>query len=228
MRRQHERRPLSGGEGWGFLRLLGAALTCVALSAAPALAQWQIDAYLGAPFFRGEDIDLRADEPFSIVLFGDLDDSGEVAGGARVGYWHSFDPPIDLGLALDASGVFGKLGNADHNFVPISVLLMARLRMLPSEEFPGGRVQPYVGVGPSAVWSELDLGLFNDTQVDVGADVRGGVRLGLIGGLGIFSEYRYTWFSPDYTDEMFGFDSKARLSLDSSTHHLNMGFSWGF
>jgi len=196
--------------------------------AAPALAQWQVDAYLGAPFFRGEDIRVHGDDGSAVQLFGDIDDSGEVAGGTRVGYWWSLDAPLDLGLAVDASGVFGELGNADHNFVPVTALIMARLRLVASEEFPGGRLQPYVGAGPSVVWSELDLGLFEDSQVDIGADVRGGVRFGLIGGLGIFGEYRYTYFAPEYEDDLFGLDASARVSLDSSTHHMNFGFSWAF
>jgi hypothetical protein len=198
------------------------------LAAAPAFAQWQIDAYLGAPLFRSEDITVEADDPYTVILFGDLEDEGEVTAGARVGYFWNLSVPLDLGVALDASGVFGKLGNADHNFVPVSALMMARLRMLPSEEFPGGRLHPYVGVGPSAVWSNIDLGLMDDTAFDIGADVRGGVRYGLIGGLGIFGEYRYTWFEPHYEEDVSGLDSYAEVDLTSSVHHLNFGFSWGF
>lgn len=218
--------PFGGDRGSVRRALLAFALTL--FSAVPAFAQWQIDAYLGAPFFRSEDIDLSADDPYTIVLFGDLDDEGEVAGGARVGYWWSLPAPIDLGIAVDASGVFGKLGNADHNFVPVSALLMGRMRLMESEEFPGGRLQPYLGVGPSVVWSEIDLGLIQDNAVDVGADVRGGVRFGLVDGLGIFGEYRYTYFEPSYKNEVFGLDSVAHLDLVSSVHHLNFGFSYGF
>ena len=227
--RQHDvvpKFPAHGGHG--SLRRALVAFALVFLTAAPALAQWQIDAYLGAPLFRSEDIELSADEPYTLTAFGDLDDEGEIVGGARVGYWWNLPAPIDLGLAVDASGVFGQIGNADHNFVPVTALLMARLRMLPSEEFPGGQLQPYIGAGPSMVWSEIDLGMIDDDTVDIGADVRGGLRYGLIAGLGIFGEYRYTFFEPSYDSEVLGFDSVAQLDLKSSVHHLNFGLSWGF
>lgn len=205
-----------------------AAFAVSLLFVSPAFAQWQVDAYLGAPFFRSEDISVRSDDPPVVASFGDLDDEGEVAGGLRFGYWWNLPAPVDLGLAVDASGVFGKLGNADHNFVPVSALLMARLRMMPSDEFPGGRLKPYLGVGPSVVWSQVDVGLFEDDDVTIGGDVRGGVNFGLIDGLGIFGEYRYTYFEPEFEDGVFGFDSVANVDLKSSVHHLNFGFSWGF
>jgi len=198
------------------------------LAASSASAQWQVDAYLGAPFFRGEDISIVGESAVPIAVFGSPRDSGEVAAGIRVGHWWSLPDPIDVGLALDGSGVFGELGNADFNFTPITALLMARLRMLPSEEFPGGRLQPYIGAGPSLIWSQLDLGLFSDNRFDLGGDARGGVRYGLCGGLGIFGEYRYTFFTPRYSDDFFGVDSRVDVKLDSSVHHLNFGFSWGF
>lgn len=228
MRDRHEvlKVPRTGGDGSVRRALLAFAVAL--LCAAPAFAQWQIDAYLGAPLFRSSDIELEADDPYTIVLFGDLDDEGEVAAGVRAGYFWNLAIPVDLGVAVDASGVFGKLGNADHNFVPVTALVMARLRMLPSEEFPGGRLQPYVGAGPSAVWSMVDMGLMDDTAFDIGADVRGGVRYGLIGGLGIFGEYRYTYFEPHFEEDVFTLDSYAELDLKSSVHHLNFGFSWGF
>lgn len=205
---------------------LGAA--AVWLSAAVANAQWQVDAYLGAPFFRGEDISISGDTPAAVDLLGSPSDGGDVAAGIRVGYWWALPVPLDFGLALDGSGVLGDLGKADFNFVPLTALLMARLRLLESEQFPSGRLQPYIAAGPSLVWSEIDIGLFSEDRWDLGGDGRAGLRVGLIGGLGVFGEYRYTYFTPTYSGPIFGLNSNARVSLDSSTHHANFGFSYEF
>lgn len=213
----------------GYRRCVAAAFAAaIALSASVVHAQWQVDAYLGAPFFRGENVAVLGENPVPVRLFGSARDSGEVAAGLRVGYWWSLPAPIDFGVALDGSGVFGEFGNADFNFVPLSALLMARLRLMPSDAFPGGRLQPYIGAGPSLAWSNLDLGLFSDDRWDFGGDGRVGVRFGLIEQLGVFGEYRYTYFTPRYRDELFGLDTRARVHIDSIVHHANFGFSYAF
>lgn len=203
------------------------ALSLVAW-ALPAAAQWQIDFYMGAPFYRSEDIEVVGESATAPIIFGDLDDSGELAVGGRGGYWFEIAGPIDIGTFVDASAVFGEVGHADFDFVPVSGLLLARMRLMESEQFPQGRLQPYLGGGPSVVWSTVDVGLWDDTQVDIGGDVRAGLNFVLVDGLGIFGEYRYTYFEPSYDSSIDGLDESAKFDLKSSTHHLNFGLSWGF
>lgn len=214
---------------WRRICQVGVTLViAVAAMAAPAVAQWQIDFYLGAPMFVSEDIEVVGDTSLAPAMFGDLKDSGEIAVGGRAGYWFEIAGPLDVGTFVDASAAFGELGNADYTFVPISGLLLARVRMLPSEEFPTGRLMPYIGAGPSLVWSNVDLGMWDDDAVDIGGDARAGVNFRLVDGLGIFGEYRYTYFEPSYDSSIAGLDESAMLDLKNSTHHLNFGLSWGF
>lgn len=222
MRRQHGREgTITRTSLWRSIAFGAAAL--LGLSATTAQAQWQVDAYLGAPFFRGEDV---AVNPTPIL--GQPRDGGDVAAGIRVGYYWNLPIPLDIGLALDGSGVLGDVGKADFDFVPLTALLMARLRLLESEDFPKGRVQPYIGAGPSLIWSSVDVGLYSDDRWDLGGDARAGLNVGLIGGLGVFGEYRYTYFTPSFSSEVFGLDRRGTISLDSIVHHANFGFSWTF
>jgi hypothetical protein len=87
--------------------------------------------------------------------------------------------------------------------VPISPLLMLRLPLFGSPEFPGGRLQPYVAGGPGFFLTSVKVdapGLpehRSDWQVDVGADARAGIAFMLTPGFGTFVEGRYTVFSTD-------------------------------
>jgi len=68
---------------------------------------------------------------------------------------------------------------------PRRFLLQARQRLplIKDKDFAHGRLQPYVGVGPSLFISRLSGDLGNrggrasDTSLDVGADARGGVMV---------------------------------------------------
>src|SRR4030042_1596756 len=74
-------------------------------------------------------------------------------------------------LAVDAS--YFKTDSdwpkgAKYHVVPISVLLMVRAPLNVTQEFPNGRFQPYLGIGPSLVYSRAKSGGASDTSFDVG------------------------------------------------------------
>jgi hypothetical protein len=76
--------------------------------------------------------------------------------GGRFGYW--LCPVPWLGFALDTSyyqfDVTPKhaqnliLQDAKIQVIPITPMVMARVPLLESSEFPTGRLQPYIGAGP--------------------------------------------------------------------------------
>jgi hypothetical protein len=219
----------------GRTSCLVAALLAVTLLAPAARAEWAIDAYLGPTFPEDDDT--------GGGLTSDFD--GNITTGARVGYYLNLARHFDLGVMLDVSGVFqdidgfkragaapgggtvvADVGDIDFNFVPISPLLFVRIPLGYTAEFIHGRYQLYGGGGPSLIWSEVNGGVIDDQSLDFGGDVRGGFNFLIAPSWGIFAEYRYTYFEPDYNDDanLPGFGSFTfKADVDSSTHHVLFG-----
>jgi hypothetical protein len=89
-------------------------------------------------------------------------------------------------------------GGAKDDVVPSSLLLMLRTPLLAGREFPRGRLQPYVGIGPSLVYSRSEVGSSSDTSLDVGFDFRLGLTWILNRTVGVFGEHRFSYVRPDY------------------------------
>ena len=220
-----------------------AAVLSLALLAAPApsAAEGFIDLAFGAAFTDDERIDIRncrapdcTVERFSFD--GDFQDS--FAFSLRGGGWFNSSAPwfgIGGGVSVfeaDLEGVlpnFVRVRDADLLLLPITVQLLFRIPIMPDERIPGGRIQPYVAVGPAFTLSVLQFNRLSDNDdtdlaFDVGADVRGGVTVMLERWVGVFAEYRYTYTPVDF--EGFLFDPKFEADLD--THHVNGGISFRF
>jgi hypothetical protein len=123
--------------------------------------------------------------------------------GVRGGYW--LEPLPWLGLAADLSYFQRKAPSADIDLVPLSLLVMLRYPMLTSEQFPKGRLQPYVGVGPGLFYSHTSIdfgppfGSVNHGSIeDVGFDGRAGVAWELHKRFAMFLEYRFTHVNLGY------------------------------
>jgi len=208
-----------------------AAVLSLALSA-PAAAEGFLDLYLGGAFTEDEEVTGNG------TSF-DFEYEDSAVFGIRGGAWGEGRLPF-LGGAIDISGFApdgdDRANGADLVAVPISVLLMARLPLVTSDEFPQGQLHPYVGVGPSLVISAIDLdsssqaaanfatgiGGIEDIEADLGVDVRAGLDVLLTRHFGFFTEYRFTHFSPTYKD------GGRRLSLDLDTHFVQGGVTFRF
>jgi opacity protein-like surface antigen len=245
--------------GSGFAVLVAAAL---ALAPAAARAQGFVELYFGAGFPQEAGVDVGPDDfDPSLTLDGDLDDDATPSLGIRGGYW--FDDPgfnfVGIGLDLSYYGASGEVrcapplcdaGNApdtdlDLYVAPLTPLLMLRIPIAATEEIPGGRLQPYAAVGPafnlSFAYSELDdlgpdVGLVDDFEAgsfDVGLDARGGLAFQVARHFALYGEYRYTYFTPEYEDEVddvfaFDFDTDLDLETDVEVHHVVFGVSFRF
>ena len=232
--------------------LLGLSLA-PALTANPASAEGFLDLYLGAGFPEDGDVDTKV---VGISFPNSLDADYETtsSSGLRGGYWFE-DAAAFVGIGLDlsyyrASGevdVASGLGlttpfeiDADFYAFPITPLLMLRVPIQPTEEFPGGRVQPYGAIGPGLTLSVADVdtsrlafGLddFVDASFDVGIDVRGGLAVHVAKPIALFAEYRYTRLRPDYDNEIdddFGPDIDIDIEPDIDVHHMVFGVSFRF
>jgi len=129
--------------------------------------------------------------------------------GGRVGYWFGGEG-TPVGIAVDGSSYMADgQGSNDVQITPISLLMMLRAPLIQSDDYPAGRLQPYVGVGPSVgiVRASYNLGFgqtFRDSDTPVGLDARGGLTFLITPNFGIFGEYRYNQFRADWRETIIG------------------------
>jgi opacity protein-like surface antigen len=234
------------------------ALAVLAAVPAAARAEGFFDIYFGAAFPENSDVDFHSDDPTingdpaftqAYPPNGHFNWETSASVGMRGGYWFEFEeiPASFLGVALDLSyyNAFEDTDFAEVNIwaTPMTPLLMLRLPLGYSEEFPGGRVQPYAAVGPGFTFtaahadlSNLGIGLddFEDATFDVGLDARAGLAVQLSRRFALFGEYRYTYLEPhfeDTVDDAFGppdFEAELDLEPDLQTHHVVFGASFRF
>lgn len=210
-----------------------AALAFVLLGTGEARAEGFLDLYLGGAFTQRDDLDFTAGAPgFSASLGARTDFDDSAVSGIRGGYW--LDEAPWVGVALDLSGFSPDKelpgNNADIGVIPISGLLMLRAPLSPSDRVPEGHVQPYAAIGPGGFISFVSLDLpgenFVAASVDVGLDIRAGLKLRFGRVFGVFAEYRYTRFGPTWEDELSGVDVDVETTIE--THHLNVGIGFHF
>jgi len=165
--------------------ILGVMLSVVLGTAAPACAEWFADFYSGAVFWV--DPTIHVDVGNGAISGNRGRSVADFTIGGRFGYW--LRPVPWLGFALDTSyyqlhadakSPSAPIQEAKLQIVPITPLVMARLPLLESSEYPTGRLQPYLGAGPGIFWHRRKFDLqsgdrTDDDTVDVGADVRAGV-----------------------------------------------------
>jgi hypothetical protein len=176
-------------------------LGLIAVGPRPASAEWFLDVYGGVSMTGDADVEIRD----AITLDDKVEFDTEAMGGGRLGYWLAGLPW--LGVAADVS-YFAPAGQGTTvetrlEVIPISPLVMFRLPLLDSPEFPNGRLQPYLGIGPGFFMTSVKVdapGLgeqSTDWQFEVGVDARAGVAFMFTPTVGTFLEGRYTAFSTD-------------------------------
>ena len=126
--------------------------------------------------------------------------------------------------------------DVDVDVFPISLLLMLRTKIFSGPFDPLG-FQPYVGVGPGLFvsWVHDDAltisidGLeesVEDISYDLGLDTRAGLRFHLTHSFGLFAEYRFTYYEPEFEDD--GFGASIEIESELATHHVVAGLGFQF
>ena len=207
------------------LRLvLVTALVALAVTvSAPALARAEtfLELYGGGAFPLDSDTTISGP---GFVLIGESSYKESFVVGGRGGYYFEGGVPW-LGLALDVSYFKADIdlpSGAKNEVVPVSLLLMLRAPLVQSPAFPRGRLQPYVGIGPSFVYSKSKDGTASDTSFDLGFDFRMGLAWMLTKNVGLFGEYRFSYVQPDY--DLNG----EQVEPDFSVNHLAVGLTFRF
>ena len=216
-----------GRHGFATLAMATARyIICAFLGAPPAAAEWFTDLYLGGTITQDADATVRV---LGTSFTERADFGSDFTLGGRVG--HYFERLPWLGWAFDAS--YYQLAE-DLTVVPLSALLLLRWPLLPHQDVPKGRLQPYVGIGPGLFWSHATPDVMLDTQterfsatsVDLGLDARAGFVWQFHKHTAIFWEYRFTHVNPTFTDDVSGVRTTTEAPLN--THHLQVGLSFRF
>jgi hypothetical protein len=204
---------------------LWSALIAGVAAGAPASAEVFADAFIGGAFTQIE--------PFSIESPGsDVSNrtryQGSATGGLRGGIFP--DPVPWLGVAGEVSAFAPHSPDADIRVVPVSLLIFLRLPPEGPEGYEVGDYYPYVGAGAGAFFSTFDFDAgpidAQDWTVDVGLDLRAGLRWKAAERFSLFFEYRFTHVEPEWNDSVGGVDTDFKAKLQ--THHLNLGVSVPF
>ena len=161
--------------------LLSRAMVIVMLvPVAPASAEWFADLYLGDAFTQSHDIKIRNNATATATVrpldvnFQSVHFNSSVTGGGRAGYWFQSLPYLGLGLdvshfqpdvdsqnvELHALGtdrsIPASFAGLDLSVTTLSFDLMLREPLLKTPEFPTGRLQPYLTVGPAVFFARDD------------------------------------------------------------------------
>lgn len=218
-------------------------------------AEFVIDLYGGLAITENSEVEgLKATVPFSgmgpvttekFKTDANFKDSFTV--GGRLTYWTQRFPW--LGVAFDGSYFKAEAKNANIE-IPVygfSLLMMMRYPLFPNEQFPQGRLQPYLGVGPEFAFGKAkaefeDNGVktkIKDNDGGVGVDLRTGILWPLNPHWGIFTEYRFTYldFDQEDTKDFEPLDPSSPpegtykykdLETKLTTHHFLVGISFRF
>jgi len=182
-----------------------------------SMAEGFSDLYLGMAFTEDENVTIAQETG---TFTGEIDFDKEIVLGYRIGYW--FERLPWMGISLEVSYFEpGVDRDNDLTIIPITPLLMLRVPLLKSAQYPTGEWQPYVAIGPGIFYSRIDIGAYDDTQWDVGLDVRAGLKKMFSSNFGVLVEYRYTTFSPEFDDPIVD-------DFEIETHHAVIGISVNF
>jgi opacity protein-like surface antigen len=224
----------------------------------PAHAEGFLDLYFGVGFLEDSHIDTDADDIFvkddlAFTYRGDTEWEDSPSLGLRGGYWFGQYGPSFIGVGLDLSYYQAVQDRGFAKFeaavTPMTPLLMLRIPLGYDEDFPGGRVQPYVAVGPSFTLAYAHVETdeifpsnsadfayddFDEAGFGVGFDGHAGLAVQLAPSFALFGEYRYTYVEPHFEEDLevastpFFFETEVEFEPELETHHIVFGASFRF
>jgi opacity protein-like surface antigen len=224
-----------------FLLVIFSMLCFLAIGPAQALAEGFIDLYGGGASTPNADVDASiSSSSLGFVSTeshtGKVDFGSSYTLGARAGCWFEKIPYV--GIAGDLSYFKAENKTTEIHVVPISLLLMLRWPLFKNQDFPKGRIQPYVGIGPGFFLSVSNVDFrptlsktVSGISYNVGLDLRAGIAWQFLKHLALFGEYRYTNFNIDLeeTDILYGFaGTKEAMKTQLTTNHFLVGISYRF
>jgi opacity protein-like surface antigen len=136
-----------------------------------------------------------------------------------------------IGFTVDVSHYQpdGKFGGGSSGFsfdsrvTGLSFDLVGRLPLMVSNNFPNGRLQPYLTISPGVYFSHIKISPnpgfgSKDSDSSVGIKLGAGSTWMFRRNIGLFGEYRFSHFIAD----LLGFEK------DVNTHRLQVGATFRF
>jgi len=104
-----------------------------------------------------------------------------------------------------------------------SFMLMAHYPFLPDAEVPGGRLNPYIAVGPGILFSNMNIGneYGSASSVNIALVVEGGIRFMCLKNVSLDAACRYRYAQPSYDFEVLGQDHTVTMD---SLHQISFLF----
>jgi opacity protein-like surface antigen len=216
-------------------------------------AEMYADLYTGAVFTNNTDLTVTSTLGTTETI-NNLKVNDSWTAGGRAGYW--LDSLDWLGFGLDlfffhakapsqsatstitsSSSTLTSTTSVDWSLPVLGVgfdVLRLRAPLLRSEQFPHGRLQPFLSAGPAifVTWAgqvRVQPQGQQDTNVALGAKAGGGLTFLLTEKVGLFTEYRFTHFTSklSYQNNTSGPATETyKTSFDS--HHIIAGLSFSF
>jgi hypothetical protein len=107
----------------------------------------------------------------------------------------------DIGLTLNRVNL-GRVAlrnvKMDGYEAALTFLFMAHYGFLPDSEVPGGRINPYIGVGPAVLFS----GMQGNTATNVALVVEPGIRWMCFANVSVDTAMRYRYAQPSWTADL--------------------------
>jgi hypothetical protein len=100
----------------------------------------------------------------------------------------------------------------------LTFLGIAKVPLMMSQDFSKGRLFPYIGLGPSIVWT----GIEGSTSTNVGIVVEPGVRFMFLPNISGDLAYRFRYCAPSFTD------NNVKVSFNSSNSALVFRVNYHF
>ena len=220
-------------------KFIAGVCACAVMSTAPAFAEGFFDIYAGPSFTDTATITISSKVA---ATSGDVSFEHDTSYGIRGGFWFRNLPW--LGVGGDLSSLHTRAKNTKFDIIPMTPMVLFRLPLTVDEEVPQGRIQPYVGIGPSIslyTYAHADLGpptnsISGTSSIGsaVGFQLPVGMAFQLSRRVALFGEYRYAFYRVDVDrDRLFGLiannDNAARnVKTDLSMHNVLLGISFRF
>lgn len=178
-----------------FFIVVFSIFTLLTIYQSPAKAELFVDLYSGQVNTR--DADATVNYPPGMTATEKVNFGTSLVFGYRVGMWSERFPY--LGFAGDWS--YYRIATSDvkaDNFI-VSALLMVRYPLQVNSEYPHGKLQPYVGIGPGITYSDISVDLRptvpwteSASTLKIELDIKAGVAWLFHPQVALFGEYRST------------------------------------
>jgi opacity protein-like surface antigen len=206
----------------GIICIVGIAYILL-LATVDVRAEAFIDIYAGNAKTDKGTADITSNVGFNTS--GDVEYDSSFTAGGRIGGW--IGRYFGVGFDVFHFNSDEKDSPVEQSNLAFALDLMARLPLFAGTDLPNGRLQPYITIGPAIFVSTLEMpGFTEGRSTTVGFKGGAGLKFLFTQNIGLFGEYRYTYFESKH-DLQINF-ATAEITQRIGTHHFVGGLAIHF